>query len=885
VETVASLDDACAAASKFVNAVIGQIGGKAMQSAPPKAKAETQKLLEANKAAQAILDEVKTSTRDRREAALAEKIVEEVEVKMKAAEEAGKKADEIEQPFLTGTALGLQATQELLKKCNEAAADMQKALSAVTSFTNQKTNEVKQFRDEAKKKVKEGFAPFADRVKAVTVKHTKMDKDNKERAQEAKMTEAGEKVDEYEAGCKKTVSAGEPFTKEGADTMSEADAEKPLNEFLEVEKDTFSKQKAINNLLQNLMQTHKSNKARTEVVKSLQDRVKKAQDSLADVKKATEPHSKRALAKRLLVEAKEQVAGLEGAIKKATDACAPLLEQGGEQFLIGNSVQTLAAALQAHMKEKEVSEDDVFKSIAKGKDASEKAFVKYLSELPAAISHDELNAFSDERRQAIFKRLASNGKGVSRSDFASLFRKTYFCAKAVTITDKLEVEGSETVCKVEKGEQVELFGIMKEASAGLMRSECKMGDKTGWITFSQGKGKENTFLKLSNAYRKFTSDMDWEVNAAGKTISGVGNSIKNKLNQLSQGGKESMAEAKKEMAPLQEEVAKALKVVDDLRGKVTGAKKAFEAKEVSERNAHIEARNQKEAAPYIDGPKAKMEPLEADAKAAEEAAAPMISLNAEDLKVFATPASIIAAVEKLNGDVKSKADALREVIKEQLKAATEASPQTGGTAEAKKQLKSMSGKLENLVRSTLAKVNNLKSKAKNLVSAKLEPVAEAIRKSAQGKGNSIEDYFAALAKDDKIPEAAFCKMLCALELDGGSLSPEIAKLLSRTLEADGVSKQAFMTYVVVYYKVMRSIAYTDTQDINTCKTVRKADEGEVIEVLEGPIKDESNGMIRIRGKSFKEPHTVGWVTVSGSSGTPFLQKTTRPKEPSAPKEA
>jgi len=172
-----------------------------------------------------------------------------------------------------------------------------------------------------------------------------------------------------------------------------------------------------------------------------------------------------------------------------------------------------------------------------------------------------------------------------------------------------------------------------------------------------------------------------------------------------------------------------------------------------------------------------------------------------------------------------------------------------------------------------------------LVASKLDPTADAIRKFAAKKGKTIEDFFKSLAKGDKIPEAAFCKMLCALELDGGSLSPEIAKLLSRTLEADGVSKQAFMTYVVVYYKVMRSIAYTDTQDINTCKTVRKADEGEVIEVLEGPIKDESNGMIRIRGKSFKEPHTVGWVTVSGSSGTPFLQKTTRPKEPSAPKEA
>merc|ERR1711904_169554 len=105
----------------------------------------------------------------------------------------------------------------------------------------------------------------------------------------------------------------------------------------------------------------------------------------------------------------------------------------------------------------------------------------------------------------------------------------------------------------------------------------------------------------------------------------------------------------------------------------------------------------------------------------------------------------------------------------------------------------------------------------------MEPVAEAIRKAAQKKGKTIEGFFDSLAKkDDRIPEAAFCKMLESLDMEP-KLSPELAKLVCRKLEADGVSKAAFMKYVVLYFKVVRTIAYTDAMDITKTKTLRKAD--------------------------------------------------------------
>jgi len=80
--------------------------------------------------------------------------------------------------------------------------------------------------------------------------------------------------------------------------------------------------------------------------------------------------------------------------------------------------------------------------------------------------------------------------------------------------------------------------------------------------------------------------------------------------------------------------------------------------------------------------------------------------------------------------------------------------------------------------------------------------------------------------------------------------------------------------VVIYYKVVKAIVFTDALDLAEGKVVRRGDVGEIIEVLEGPVQDEVNDMTRIRGKSTVDGKvTEGWVTVSGNKGTAFLEKT------------
>merc|ERR1712139_169091 len=121
-------------------------------------------------------------------------------------------------------------------------------------------------------------------------------------------------------------------------------------------------------------------------------------------------------------------------------------------------------------------------------------------------------------------------------------------------------------------------------------------------------------------------DADKVVAEAAKGIENVSHSLNAKMRQGGAAEDGPLKESREEMAKLKEEITKAEKSIGELKKKFADGKKAFEVKLKAERNAHIEARNAKEAAPFLEGPTAKMEALEADAKAAEEAGAPMAKL-------------------------------------------------------------------------------------------------------------------------------------------------------------------------------------------------------------------------------------------------------------------
>merc|ERR1711904_595177 len=76
-----------------------------------------------------------------------------------------------------------------------------------------------------------------------------------------------------------------------------------------------------------------------------------------------------------------------------------------------------------------------------------------------------------------------------------------------------------------------------------------------------------------------------------------------------------------------------------------------------------------------------------------------------------------------------------------------------------------------------------------------------------------------------------------------------------------------------YFICQSAIALTDVADIAQCKTIRKLQVNEQILRLEGPSKNESSGVERIKAKALKDD-AVGWVTTRGNQGTTFCQEST-----------
>jgi len=475
---------------------------------------------------------------------------------------------------------------------------------------------------------------------------------------------------------------------------------------------------------------------------------------------------------------------------------------------------------------------------------------------------------------------------VSQDDFAEIFHQDGITVRACVVTDTFELEGCVSVCKLEPQTAVELTGVVKEDASGLERSECKVraaalsigtetGDKTGWITIKQDKVK---YVNIVSSFKRFSTDIDKVLMhgtaLVGKKLALVGNVVL-KLKNMKGPDEGPLKEAREGVAELKTQVSAGQLAISSLRAKVQTAKSTFVGADAAEKAAAVEIKNKKEAAPYLDGPCAIVAAMEANLQAIIDAAAPLTSLSQEKILEFTSPATIMDSVNALAKEFDEKAAEGREAIQTQVQTILKVTPQNGATLYAKAQLYPLRSSISDLCRQVLASSMQVTRACKTLVDAKLVTTAEAIRKYAAAQEKSAEELFDSLAEGEKIPEEGMVKLLSAT--DGPALEVEVAQLLCRSLEADGMSKATFTKYACVYYKVLKSTTFTEDIDLGVGKAKRKGEVGEILELIEGPVKDEK-GLNRIRARSMKDT-TRGWITVTGNnqpSPTVFLQKTTRP---------
>lgn len=87
----------------------------------------------------------------------------------------------------------------------------------------------------------------------------------------------------------------------------------------------------------------------------------------------------------------------------------------------------------------------------------------------------------------------------------------------------------------------------------------------------------------------------------------------------------------------------------------------------------------------------------------------------------------------------------------------------------------------------------------------------------------------------------------------------------------GLNMDGFANFLKTFNKVLESTVMTSGLSIKEGAVIRRVKVGEILEVLEGPRKEETVGLMRIKCMAIKDGIT-GWVTVVGNQGTTYLQE-------------
>jgi len=148
-------------------------------------------------------------------------------------------------------------------------------------------------------------------------------------------------------------------------------------------------------------------------------------------------------------------------------------------------------------------------------------------------------------------------------------------------------------------------------------------------------------------------------------------------------------------------------------------------------------------------------------------------------------------------------------------------------------------------------------------------VATAIRARMGSEGKSGAQMFSSLNGDAPLTKekfVSFIKGLSDFELAEGQGDKLFEHIAS---DAEDISKDRFMELIRLYYKCVKGTVVNEEISIKS-KNVRRLEVGEVLEALEGPTKEEGVGVLRVRCQCVSD-EAVGWVTIAGNQGTPFLE--------------
>jgi hypothetical protein len=614
-----------------------------------------------------------------------------------------------------------------------------------------------------------------------------------------------------------------------------------------------------------------------EALTKLTTRLAEVSQQLAKSRKIGDNHLAGFRKKKLLEEAEQELSKLEPLVQKGTDATDAFVKDKCLSFLVDGSIKTLTDALFEQMSEKSLTVEDVYKAaIGKKKKFDEAGFVAYLEKLPADLNNDALT-FTPERRTEIFKAAASKDV-VNLKEFQSLFERRYRTVQQVTLTDGLSIADSKTVAKLEVGQVVVALGAStKEEGTGNVRMKVRQadGDNTGYVTVTSGGDKPVKYLIPESAFGIASKEMDAKILDVVKEIQHVLTYFKGKIAELSKERQGPLVEAKAELTKLQTKAHAALRSIDDVKKKVQEAKKEYNISLQKEKNAHLTAREQKQADEIMAEVVEKLQAVEQESKKVEESAAAILKLEEAARKTFDKPKSVLDEVKKHHDSLLAVVAEVRVSVKEaQQNEAIKTATKPGPLLEARKELGKANATVAQAERKAKLSLSNVQNACNELRDVCQVAVSAAIRAEIAAKGSSIDKFFAKLAKGKDLDEKVFVSMVSKLEVAKAFPADHIS-LVYNGIQVLGLDQRRFTSFVQQHFTVVKAIALTDEYEVSKCKSVRRLELDEVLETVEGPRMDEATGLTRVRARSLTDG-TVGWISVKGNQGTPFLQEVEKP---------
>lgn len=147
-------------------------------------------------------------------------------------------------------------------------------------------------------------------------------------------------------------------------------------------------------------------------------------------------------------------------------------------------------------------------------------------------------------------------------------------------------------------------------------------------------------------------------------------------------------------------------------------------------------------------------------------------------------------------------------------------------------------------------------------------IVTGLRGKMSVEGKTGEQFFEELTAEQPLAKAAFVALSQGLE-DARLSEVQAERVFAHIAgEGESISKERFLEIIRLFYKCVKSTVLAEDICIKS-KTVRRIQEGEVLEALEGPTKEGVAGVQRVRCQAVQDS-AIGWATIAGNQGTFFL---------------